>query len=30
MAIIVTHDENGGFWEPVAPPKAARSIAAMW
>ena len=21
MAIIVTHDENGGFWDPVAPPQ---------
>ena len=21
MAIIVTHDENGGFWDPVPPPK---------
>ncbi|MCB1499745.1 MAG: acid phosphatase [Bauldia sp.] len=20
MAVIVTHDENGGFWDPVAPP----------
>lgn len=24
MAIIVTHDENGGFWDPVAPPKGDR------
>ena len=21
MAIIVTHDESGGFWDPVAPPQ---------
>ena len=21
MTIIVTHDENGGFWDPVAPPQ---------
>ena len=24
MAIIVTHDENGGFWDPVAPPQGDR------
>jgi phospholipase C len=24
MAVIVTHDENGGFWDPVAPPKGDR------
>jgi acid phosphatase len=24
MAIIVTHDENGGFWDPVAPPEGDR------
>jgi phospholipase C len=24
MAIIVTHDENGGFWDPVAPPSGDR------
>jgi phospholipase C len=24
MAIIVTYDENGGFWDPVAPPHGDR------
>jgi len=24
MAIIVTHDENGGFWDPAAPPTGDR------
>lgn len=24
MAIIVTHDENGGFWDPAPPPKGDR------
>ena len=24
MAIIITHDENGGFWDPVPPPKGDR------
>src|SRR3954447_8486463 len=24
MAIIVTHDENGGFWDPMAPPQGDR------
>ena len=24
MAIIVTYDENGGFWDPVAPPQGDR------
>jgi phospholipase C len=24
MLIIVTYDENGGFWDHVAPPKADR------
>jgi acid phosphatase len=24
MAIIVTHDENGGFWDPMAPPRGDR------
>jgi acid phosphatase len=24
MVIIVTHDENGGFWDPVAPPQGDR------
>ncbi len=24
MAIIITYDENGGFWDHVAPPKADR------
>jgi len=24
MAIIVTYDENGGFWDHAAPPKADR------
>jgi acid phosphatase len=24
MAIMVTHDENGGFWDPVAPPQGDR------
>ena len=24
MAVIVTYDENGGFWDHVAPPKGDR------
>jgi acid phosphatase len=24
LAIIVTHDENGGFWDPMTPPRADR------
>ena len=24
LAIIVTHDENGGFWDPMAPPRGDR------
>ena len=24
MVVIVTHDENGGFWDPVAPPLGDR------
>ena len=24
MAIIITYDENGGFWDPVPPPKGDR------
>jgi acid phosphatase len=24
MAIIITHDENGGFWDPMAPPEGDR------
>ena len=24
MLVIVTYDENGGFWDHVAPPKADR------
>ena len=24
MAIIITHDENGGFWDPAPPPKGDR------
>ncbi len=24
MAIIITHDENGGFWDPMPPPKGDR------
>jgi len=24
MAIIITYDENGGFWDPVSPPKGDR------
>jgi len=24
MVVIVTHDENGGFWDHVAPPKGDR------
>ena len=29
MAIIVTYDENGGFWDHVAPPKGDRFGPAM-
>jgi acid phosphatase len=24
MAIIITHDENGGFWDPAPPPEGDR------
>ena len=24
MLVVVTYDENGGFWDHIAPPKADR------